>query len=245
MGECGRSYRRPLASDSAGDYAARRHRTTIAGINHPMDVAGGIDRGIPEVNPNRAHIDTGTDGPFARGAEDGPNAAPAPRADAQHGPTGPARGRDRCDGTGGCAHLDHGERHEGVVIPLDDHCPRRSARHGCIGGAGRSSKGWSARENHSVRPEMKPAHPTLRIRGTPHAALWKSAVTALPYEHNICQKISVERPYPPIVSNIRRGFGSSDEYLTSYVKGQVSIALCPRLIWPERYSATIDRPSPL
>ncbi len=64
-----------------------------------------------------------------------------------------------------------------------------------------------------------------------------NAEAALAYGNGICDRVRAGERYGQIVTEVKKDFGTSDEYQASYLIGQAVGELCPAEIWQLRQSA--------
>src|SRR5882757_10303484 len=64
-----------------------------------------------------------------------------------------------------------------------------------------------------------------------------NAQDAIGYGQHICDKVSQGRSYGHVVGDVKKDFGTTDEYQASYLVVQAVNELCPALIWQVRNSA--------
>jgi hypothetical protein len=64
-----------------------------------------------------------------------------------------------------------------------------------------------------------------------------NADAALAYGNIVCDRVRAGERYAQIMSEVKSGFGTSDEYRASYLISQAVGELCPARIWQLRQSA--------
>ncbi|HET7742794.1 MAG TPA: DUF732 domain-containing protein [Mycobacterium sp.] len=60
---------------------------------------------------------------------------------------------------------------------------------------------------------------------------------AVGYGRGICDKVRGGRGYPDVMADVKRDFGTADDYQASYLINQAVGELCPTQIWQLRISA--------
>lgn len=68
-----------------------------------------------------------------------------------------------------------------------------------------------------------------------------NADAALAYGYDVCDKINAGTPYRQLMDDIKRDFGTDDEFHASYLTSQAANELCPAAIWQLRNSAAEDQ----
>ncbi|WP_371746441.1 DUF732 domain-containing protein [Mycolicibacterium smegmatis] len=61
---------------------------------------------------------------------------------------------------------------------------------------------------------------------------------ALTYGRGVCAKLAEGTAYGQLVDDVRRDFGTADEFQASYLVSQAVNELCPEMIWQLRSSAS-------
>lgn len=69
-----------------------------------------------------------------------------------------------------------------------------------------------------------------------------NAQAAVDYGNGLCDKIQTGQPYASLLADVKRDFGTADEYQASYLITQAANELCPAAIWQLRQSAAGYRP---
>ncbi|OBC11951.1 hypothetical protein A5784_03790 [Mycobacterium sp. 852013-50091_SCH5140682] len=69
-----------------------------------------------------------------------------------------------------------------------------------------------------------------------------NAQAAVDYGNGLCDKIQTGHPYASLLADVKRDFGTADEYQASYLITQAANELCPAAIWQLRQSAAGYRP---